>query len=83
MAPAARARYSPALRDFLGRLDAAGLTPAVRAGRAADAEQMSALAGMGLVSSASIRPGEDVWRLRFTKTGCALRALVRAEAARA
>lgn len=64
-------------------LDRDGLSDVVRRGRAETFEQISKLAGHGLVSSSSVRIGEDVWRLHFTRTGSALRRLLKAEAARA
>lgn len=78
-----RERYAPALRQLMERLDGEGLTDVVRRGRAESFEQISALAGCGLVSSSSIRVGEDIWRLHFTRVGRALRKLLLAEAARA
>ncbi len=82
-APPDRSRYAPALQQFMGRLDQDGLSEVVRQGRATDMLQISALAGLGLVSSSTLRIGQSVWRLRFTRTGSALRKLLLAEAARA
>lgn len=78
-----RSRYAASLREFMERLDQEGLSDVVRQGRAETFEQISALAGRGLVSSSSIRVGEDIWRLHFTREGRALRKLLKAEAARA
>lgn len=79
-----RSRYTPALRAFLAQLDERGLTAALRTGRASE-DQVFDLAGLGLVSSSVHRvgKGENFWRLRFTRTGQALRKLLAAEAARA
>ena len=78
-----RSRYAPALRQFMERLDQDGLSDVVRRGRTNDAIQVSALAGHGLVSSSTLRVGQPMWRLRFTRVGSALRRLLLAEATRA
>lgn len=80
--PPTRDGYSPALRRFLEDLEASGLAAALLAKRAST-EQVFALAGLGLVSTSSIKDGEPVWRLRTTRLGGAVRRLLLAEAARA
>ncbi|MBR0681925.1 hypothetical protein GXW74_15630 [Roseomonas eburnea] len=67
----------------MDRLDQERLSDVVRQGRAETFEQISSLAGYGLVSSSSIRVGQDNWRLHFTRIGRALRKLLQAETARA
>ena len=78
-----RSRYAPSLRQFMEQLDQEELSEVVRQGRTNSLQQVSALAGHGLVSSSTLRVGEATWRLRFTGTGRALRKLLLAEAARA
>ena len=78
-----RTRYGGSLRQFLDRLDQDGLSEVVRRGRTASLDQVMALARRGIVSSSSIRDGEEVWRLRFTRGGRDVRKILLAEAASA
>ena len=81
--PPDRGRYAPALRQFMERLDQDGLSEMVRQGRSDEFLRISALVRLGVVSSISVRAGDSVCRLRFTRAGRALRKLLLAEAARA
>jgi hypothetical protein len=76
-----RERYAPAVAQFLAELDGKGLSDTIRTGHTADLKTVSALAALDMVSSCSSRVGEEVWRLRFTKAGRAVRQLLMREAA--
>lgn len=80
--PQRRGSYSPDLRAFMDDLDARGLSDPIVAKRASWQDLLT-LAGLGLVSTSTMEVREDIWRLRLTRAGNAVRSLLLAERARA
>jgi len=78
-----RKRYAPARRDLLEEMERRGLDVTLLERRTARGEDITALVGFGLVSSAHITAGQDIWHLRLTRLGQAVRRLLLREMERA